>query len=242
MCIYGYVRVSTMKQDIDRQISNIKEKYPKATIIREDGVTGTTMDRPAWNKLYKKLKDGDTVIFDEVSRMARNADEGFEVYKELYNRGVNLIFLKEHQIDTDVFRSTAQVALTGNDIADVYIEATNKVLMMLAEKQIRIAFETAQAEVDFLHQRTSEGVKRAIERYQQEEVLGVPHKKKMVGRQTGAKIITKKERVAVDMILKKHKDFGGVDTDKELMDRIGCSRNSYYKYKAAAKVLRATEN
>ena len=88
--VYGYARVSTKKQSIERQIDNIKAVYPDAVIITES-YTGTKMDRPNWNKVYKNVHEGDTIVFDEVSRMSRNADEGFAVYKELYDRGVNLV-------------------------------------------------------------------------------------------------------------------------------------------------------
>ena len=220
--IFGYARISTMKQSIDRQIENIKAKYPDATIVTET-FSGTTLDRPEWNKLYKCLREGDTVVFDEVSRMSRNAEEGYALYRELYDKGVTLVFLKESTLNTDNFRQTAQVALTGNDIADIYIEATNRALMLLAEKQIQAAFQTAQHEVDFLHKRTSEGVRRA-------QIEG-----KQVGRMTGAKIETKKAKEAKQIIQKHSKDFGGTLTDTEVIRLAGVSRNSYYKYKSELK-------
>ena len=76
------------------------------------------MARPEWQKLYKKVKDGDTIIFDSVSRMSRNAEEGFAVYKELYARGVNLIFLKEPHINTEVYKNALEqkVKLTGDKV------------------------------------------------------------------------------------------------------------------------------
>ena len=83
--MYGYCRISQKKQSIERQIRNIKEAYPEAVII-EETFTGTKIDRPEWNKLYKKAKSGDTIIFDSVSRMSRNAEDGFNTYEELYNR------------------------------------------------------------------------------------------------------------------------------------------------------------
>ena len=57
----------------------------------------------------------------------------------LYDQNIELIFLKEPQINTVMFRETASqtISKVGNEIADVYIEATNKVLMILAEKQIK---------------------------------------------------------------------------------------------------------
>ena len=66
MCTYGYCRISTKQQSIDRQIRNIKGSYDKAVIIQEV-YTGTKQDRPEWNKLYKKAKAGDTIIFDSVA-------------------------------------------------------------------------------------------------------------------------------------------------------------------------------
>ncbi len=220
--IWGYARISTVKQSLQRQIDNIREAYPDAVVI-EESYTGTTTDRPAWNKLQKQLKPGDLVVFDEVSRMSRNAEEGFALYQELYERGINLVFLKEPGINTEVFRSTAQIALTGNDIADEYIRATNRVLMMLAKKQIEIAFQTAEREVDFLHKRTSEGVRRA-------QAEG-----KQVGRAQGAKIETKKAKKVKEIILEHSKDFGGSLKDTEVMKLAGCARNTYYKCKNELK-------
>ena len=78
MNIYGYCRISTAKQSIERQIRNIKAEYPTAHIVQE-AYTGTSIFRPEWLKLYRILKSGDTVVFDSVSRMSRNAEEGFTV-------------------------------------------------------------------------------------------------------------------------------------------------------------------
>ena len=220
--VYGYARISTMKQSITRQIENIKSVYPNAVIVAEE-YTGTKMDRPYWNKLYKSLVPGDTVVFDEVSRMSRNADEGFKVYKELFERGVNLVFLKESTLNTENFRATQQIASVGNEIADLYIDTTNKVLMILAEQQIKKAFETAQHEVDFLHKRTSEGI--AIARLNG----------KQIGRATGTKVETKKAKFSKEKIKELSKDFNGTNTDIEVMKILGLARNTYYKYKAELK-------
>lgn len=227
MAIYGYARVSTTKQNIDRQITNIEKQYPDAIIITES-YTGTKMDRPAWSKLYKQLTEGDTVIFDEVSRMSRNAEEGYRVYQELYQRGINLVFLKEPYINTDVYRSAAQQRIeatvhTGNEATDNFtsaiLSAVNQLLMDLAKQQITAAFGQAQAEVDHLHQRTSEGVRRA-------QAAG-----KQVGLAPGTILTTKKSIEAKEKIRKYSKDFDGMLGDKETMQLVGVARNTYYKYK-----------
>ena len=151
--VFGYVRVSTAKQRKERQIDNIKAAYPNAVII-EEAFTGTSMQRPAWTRLYNKLAQGDTVIFDEVSRMSRNAEEGFSVYEELYNRGVNLVFLKEPGINSDVYRGAAQRRIeaaniaTGNNAVDNFtatlFDAINQLLMDLAKQQIAMIGRAAK--------------------------------------------------------------------------------------------------
>ena len=120
--IYAYCRVSTQHQKIARQITNITAIYPNATIVKEF-YTGTKQDRPNWNKLINIIKKEDTIVFDSVSRMSRNAEEGFKDYKMLYERGVHLIFLNEPLINTSVFDSTRNNLLniditTGNAAVD----------------------------------------------------------------------------------------------------------------------------
>ena len=66
---YGYCRISRPKQSIERQVRNIKTQYPDAVIVQEV-FTRTRMDRREWQKLMKRVKTGDTIIFDSVSRMS----------------------------------------------------------------------------------------------------------------------------------------------------------------------------
>ena len=188
--IYGYARISTMKQNIQRQLDNIKRLYPTATLITEE-YSGTTTDRPNLQKLLKNLHEGDTIVFDEVSRMSRNAAEGVELYEKLFDAGVNLVFIKEPHINTSVYRDklnkqVEKLNTTGSKATDKLLDsimnALHEYTIDLAKEQIEIAFRTAQAEVDFLHQRTSEGVRRA-------QAAG-----KQVGRAAGSKVETKKAK------------------------------------------------
>lgn len=225
--IYGYVRVSTKQQRIERQIKNIEEyakaKYPNTEIktIYKDKYTGTTLERDEWKKLLKTAKENDTIIFDEVSRLSRNAKEGFEVYKELYTRGVNLEFIKEPHINTSVYKAALQdkVKMTGTDV-DVILKGINEYLMLLVEKQIKIAFEQAQKERDLLSQRVKEGMKNSD---------------KKPGIEKGRKLRIKKAEESKPMIYKFSKDFNGTLNDKELMDWLKLSRNTFYKYKRELK-------
>ena len=220
MATYGYARISTAKQNIERQIRNITGAYPGAVIYQEK-YTGTKMDRPEWKKLYRKLQSGDTIVFDSVSRMSRNAEEGFSLYKELYQRNISLVFIKEPHINTDVFQETAKmsVPLTGTDV-DYILEGINRYLLALAEKQIAIAFEQAHKEVDDLHQRTREGIETAR------------RSRKQIGRPGGKSYTTKKELSSLSTIKRLSRDFDGHNTDAEVMAITGLARNTYYKYKA----------
>ena len=102
--LYGAARISTGKQSIERQIRNILAKYPTAKIVK-DTYTGTKVEgRKEFEKLLKIIKKGDIIVFDEVSRMSRNSEEGCNLYEELFNKGVDLIFLKEPHINTEVYR------------------------------------------------------------------------------------------------------------------------------------------
>jgi DNA invertase Pin-like site-specific DNA recombinase len=218
MCV-GYCRISKPKQSIIRQIRNIQQAYPEATIIQEV-YTGTTTDRKEWSKLYAKAAAGDTIIFDSVSRMSRDADEGFAAYEDLYNRGVRLIFLKEPQINTDTYKSalTNAIPMTGTAV-DFILDGVNRFLMELAKEQIKIAFEQSAKEVEDLHQRTREGLLTA-------KLNG-----RQVGQPKGAKLTTKKSIAAKEMIKKHSKDFGGTLSDADVLKLTGLARNTYYKYK-----------
>lgn len=221
--IYGYCRISTPKQSLERQIRNIQAVYPTALIYQE-AYTGTKMDRPKFQMLLKVVKAGDTIVFDEVSRMSRTADEGFELYKELYEKGVELVFLKEPHINTAVYKKalTSQLEMTGDKI-DFILQGVNQYLMELAKDQIRIAFVQSENEVKYIRQRTREGIETARQNGKQ------------IGRVAGKTYETKRSMEAKEAIKKYSKSFGGVLSDNEVMKLAGCSRNSYYKYKKELK-------
>lgn len=218
---YGYGRISRKSQKIERQIENISRAYPNAKIYTE-AYTGTKVEgRAKFNWILSVVKQGDDIIFDSVSRMARNKDEGVDLYFRLFDMGVNLIFLKENQINTSVYREAIQQSIpeTGNEIADIYIDATNKVIRLLAKKQIEKAFEQSQKEVDDLHERTKEGMREAKRRGKQ------------IGRAAGSTVETKKAAAAKAIIKKHNKDFGGSLDNKETMTQAGISKVTFYKYK-----------
>lgn len=217
---YGYCRISTRKQNIERQIRNIQAAFPDAIIIREI-YTGTKFQgRKELEKLLKIVCPGDTIIFDSVSRMSRNAEEGFQMYEELFRKGINLVFLKEPHINTDTYKKAMgnQLDMTG-DVVDLILEGINRYLLELAKSQIRIAFEQAEKEVTDLRQRTKEGIETA-------RLNG-----KQIGQVPGRTYETKKSKEAKRIIMKHNQDFGGSLNDIETMKQAGISKKTFYKYK-----------
>ncbi|WP_270417542.1 recombinase family protein [Butyricicoccus sp. AM78-15b2TA] len=219
MSIYGYCRISTPQQNIERQERNIKAAYPDAVLVSE-AYTGTKIERPKWSRLLARVVKGDTIVFDSVSRMSRDAVDGYAAYEDLYSRGVTLVFLKEPHINTDTYRAAMSVSLPKTDTkVDILLDAVEQFMLALAKEQIQLAFDQSEKEVKDLHQRTSEGIKTA-------KLNG-----KQIGQPKGAKLTTKKS-IAAKQIIKQHaKEFGGSLSDPEVIKLAGISRNSYYKYK-----------
>lgn len=218
--IYAYCRISRNSQSIERQHRNIIAEYPKAIIISEI-FTGTKIEgRKEFNKLISKVVEGDTIVFDSVSRMSRNSDEGYKIYEDLFNRGIELVFLKEKHINTETYKKalTNNIQMTGTNV-DFILEGINKYLLSLAKEQIIIAFNQSEKEVADLHQRTKEGIETA-------RING-----KQIGQLKGAKLTTKKSVQSKEQILKYSKDFQGSLNDIEVMKLTGLARNTYYKYK-----------
>lgn len=230
--IYGYARVSTPKQNIDRQVRNILQIYPNAKIYKEI-YTGTKFyGRTEWEKIMRLAHAEDIIVFDSVSRMARNAADGYALYEQLYNNGIDLVYINEPHINTATYKQAIanqidlQIAsgdTATDELMQTIVDALNKYILALAKKQIYLAFEQAQKEVDDLRQRTREGIETA-------RLNG-----KQIGQHAGATLITKKSKIATEKILKYSKDFGGTLNDIDCMQLIGISRNTYYKYKKALK-------
>lgn len=231
--IYGYCRISNKKQNIERQIRNILAVYPQAIILQEVFTRTSFYGRKEWEKLMRIVKSGDTIVFDSVSRMSGNAEEGCEIYELLFQNGVELVFLKEPDVNTSVFRQAMehQIQLqlsTGNEATDYFINAIiaalNEYTIALAKQQIRIKFEQSEKEVQDLRQRTKEGIETG--RLNGSQIGHVP----------GTKLHVKKAAEAKKIILEHSKDFNGTLDDTMCRKIAGVSRNTYYKYKKELKI------
>lgn len=228
MCkTYGYIRVSTKTQKTIRQYDNIKSFNSDAIIIEEKQSGKDIENRAEFRKLLDKVKSGDTIIFDEVSRMSRNSDEGYNLYMELMNKGVSLVFLKERHIDTDEYKRRAQNHMervsSSNEKMDNLI---NGILDLVADFErenlkdnIRLAFQQAEHERLFLIKRVTEGKSKS---------------EKPQGRPEGShNIKTDKADHIKKVIREQSKDFEGKFSDAKIMREYleGIARNTYYKYK-----------
>ena len=202
--VYGYCRISTPTQNIDRQKRNILDRYPKAKLHCE-AYTGTTTDRPEWCKLKAILKKGDTVVFDEISRMSRNADEGIKLYMELYDKGIELVFLKEPQCNTATYSETLK-------------------------NRIELAFQSAENEVKRLKERTREGIETA--RLNGKQIGRKTGSKITTKRSEEVKQIIKAKSKDFSGNMS---DVEVIAYVKGITKGGKFSRNSYYKYKSELK-------
>ena len=105
--IFGYARVSTTDQNLDRQIDALK-KYGVDFIYNEK-ITGTKRDRPELMKLLERVTNGDTVVVESLSRLGRSTKDLIELVETFNAKGVNLVSLKE-AIDTTT--STGKLLFT----------------------------------------------------------------------------------------------------------------------------------
>lgn len=225
--VYGYCRISTKKQSIERQIINILQQFPDAEIIKET-YTGTKLyGRKELEKLLQRVKKGDTIVFDEVSRMSRNAEEGYQLYTDLYNKGINLVFLKEPHINTEVYQNALKqritaISTTGKESTDrllhSLVEALNEFLLDLVKEQIRLAFERAESEVIYLRTRIKEGMAAS----------GAAEK--IEAARTGQTYETSKAKKAKEFIWKRNRGFGGDLSNEETWKLAGISKMTFYRY------------
>lgn len=232
--IIGICRKSRANQNIERQVRNIQNKYPNARIIKITCSGAKVIGYKDFEKVIKEVKENKKhknykLVFDSASRMSRDSEGGCELYEDLFNHNVSIEFLKEPQINTDVFRKTLnnQIELqakTGNEATDklinTVIQALNDYTIALAKEQIKKVFDEAETELKNIHQRTSEGLLTA-------KLNG-----KRVGTPKGTKLTTKKSIQAKEIIIKHYKVFGnGTLNATETMKLAGIDKNTFYKYK-----------
>lgn len=134
------MRISTaverQKQKFTRQEAALKKFAEQNKIefiytAREDASGKNFTDRKEWNKIEKLVQDGDTIVFKDISRFTREAENGYKKYMELLNRGVNLIFIDNHTVSTSYIKQLLNVAEKQNLVARTSLESTIKLLIIV---------------------------------------------------------------------------------------------------------------
>ena len=140
--VYGYVRVSTKEQNLDRQILALREfGIPESLIFREKQ-SGKDFERPVYKRLVKKLKSGDTLVIKSIDRLGRNYDEILEQWRIITKeKRADIVVLDMPLLDTRQGRD-----LTGTLIADIVLQLLSYI---------------AQTEREFIRQRQAEGIAAA---------------------------------------------------------------------------------
>ena len=163
------------RQDISRQIRLIKAAYPLSIVLKEVHTRTEFQGRKEWEKLMRVIQPGDKIIFESVSRMSGDAEEGCKIYEELFRKGVELIFLKEDDINTENYRRAleSQIQLhmsTGNTPADnllnTIIDALNLYALELAKERIR---RERRVRLKYFHKFEFEDIKTALDEYMEED-------------------------------------------------------------------------
>lgn len=149
--VFGYARVSTQEQNLDRQLDILKGSGAEE-IIKEK-ITGTKADRPELNRLLDKLRKGDIVLITDLTRLGRSTKDLFNLVEQIEKKGANIKSLKESWLDT----TTPQGKLMFTFMAGI-----------------------SQFERDLISQRTKEGLEAARARGKKggrKPKLDIPKKK-----------------------------------------------------------------
>lgn len=139
---YGYVRVSTMEQNIERQIHALLEYGIHPDNIYVDKLSGKDFERPSWKKILRKMKPGDVLVTQSIDRLGRNYEDNMEQWRKIvYEKQADIIIL-----DMPLLNTTQKKDLLGTMISDIVLQ---------------ILSYAAQAEREANHIRQAEGIAAA---------------------------------------------------------------------------------
>lgn len=96
--IIGYARVSTLDQNLDRQIDQLQAAGCER--IYQEKITGTRRERPELDRMIEALREGDTIIISELTRLSRSVKDLFSLVEQIQGIGANIKSLKEPWLDT----------------------------------------------------------------------------------------------------------------------------------------------
>ncbi len=142
MAEYGYVRVSSLDQNEDRQMIELQKKQIPERNIYMDKLSGKNFERPAYKSLFKKLKQGDLLYIMSIDRLGRNYVEIQEQWRILTKeKGIDIVVIDMPLLDTR----------TGKDLMGTFI--SDLVLQLLSF--------VAQNERENIRKRQEQGIAAA---------------------------------------------------------------------------------
>lgn len=100
MTEYAYIRCSTVDQNEARQVKTMKELGIEKRNMFIDKLSGKNLDRPSYQKLKENVKEGDTIVFDSISRLSRKYEDIKDEYKYFRDEKIKLKFVKEPMLNT----------------------------------------------------------------------------------------------------------------------------------------------
>jgi DNA invertase Pin-like site-specific DNA recombinase len=139
---YGYIRVSTTDQNVERQLQSLLEKGIPEENIYIDKISGKSMDRPKYNELKQIAKSGDVIYFHELDRFARNFDEGKQEVDYYQSQNIQLIFL-------------------DMEFLNAFQETDDVILRAMGYGQVLMYLAIAHKEREKIRKRQEEGIKIA---------------------------------------------------------------------------------
>jgi len=139
---FAYIRVSSQEQNEDRQVDTMRQLGIDDRDIFIDKASGKNLERPQYQALKAIAREGDTIVFDSITRLSRNMQDIQSEYQFFIDNGVNLEFVKEPMLNTE------------SRTDDVIKQAINNIILTLLA-----AF--AQKEREDIKKRQSEGIAAA---------------------------------------------------------------------------------
>lgn len=144
--VYGYARVSSRDQNLNRQLDALGAYGVKPTNIFADHASGKDFDRPRYRELLRTLGDGDVLVVLSIDRLGRNYSEILEEWRRITKElGAAIVVLDMPLLDTRAKGSGAP-DVTSTLIADIVLQLLSYV---------------AQVERENIHQRQAEGIAAA---------------------------------------------------------------------------------
>ena len=140
MAEYFYMRVSARDKHVNQKLTQQEKalqkyakthglKYDVKSIYKEDCAEKNFLDCKVWIALEKKLKDGDTLIFKDISCFTGNAESGYGKYIQLMETGVHLVFIDNPSVCTDYIKQLRVVAEKQHLVDNISLEDTVKLLL-----------------------------------------------------------------------------------------------------------------